>query len=180
MARSNPYKKPLRRARATALLVVEGETEEAFCNYLKRLYGRDTGLAVSIHNARGMSPDNIVEVARSKCCQISFDRVFILLDQVPPFQLGKSKQTIHALKATVWWSEPDCIEGFFLSMMGSKPKPGADSTYCKSHFHKDGLSESQKLEWERYGKLFPKERHDDLRKSHPMLDNLIRLFSNTL
>ena len=87
MSRTNPYKRPRRAAKATALLVVEGETEEAFCKHLKRCYNRDCGLYVTIHNARGCSPDRIIDAARVKCAQAGFDRVFILIDEGKPIAL---------------------------------------------------------------------------------------------
>lgn len=178
MSRSNPYKRPRRTVQQTALLVVEGETEEAFCKYLKIEYNRDCGLAVRIHNARGRGPDFIIEQARKQYCSKAFDRVFILMDADLEIELAKSHRTVKSIGAVIWRSEPQCIEGFFLKLLGRCP-PGT-SGGCKDEFHSFGISESDKLDWNSYGTLFPRDRLEDLRLHHPHLDNLIRLFSNNL
>ena len=161
---------------ATALLVVEGDTEEAFCKYLKQLFNRDCGLRVTIHNARGRSPDQIVEEARAKCCQAHFDRVHILMDDDYPILLKKSHAAIRVLKITLWRSKPCCIEGFFLTLMGHPPPGG--SSLCKSVFHKVGLSAHDKLDPYRYETIFPASQLGILRLQHPLLDEIIRFLSN--
>jgi hypothetical protein len=175
MSRSNPYRQPRRKVQATAILVVEGETEEAFCKHLKGCYNRNCGLRVTIRNARGWGPDHIVEAARKTCQQASFDRVFIWMDGDQPIRLEKTHRTIRSLEAVVLRSSP-CVEGFFLRMMG-QAVPQA-SSQCKDRFHRVGLSEDQKLEPERYAGLFPAARLEAIRASHSLLDNLIKLFSN--
>jgi len=178
MSRTNPYKRPRRAVKATALLVVEGETEEAFCKYLKIEYNRDCGLAVTIHNAYGFSPDSIIEQARKQCCQKSFDRVFILMDEDFEITLQKSHRTVRSLRAVIWRSGPQCIEGFFLKLLGKNPP--ATSKECKREFHKVALSETEKLERESYKKILPRIALEELRSFHPHLNNLIKLFSNNL
>jgi hypothetical protein len=178
MSRSNPYKRPRRTVQQTALLVVEGETEEAFCKYLKIEYNRDCGLAVRIHNARGRGPDFIIEQARKQCSSKGFDRVFILMDADLEIALARSHRTVKSLRAIIWLSEPQCIEGFFLMLLGRSPP--TTSQDCKDEFHTFGISESDKLDWESYQTLFPRERLEELRSNHPHLDNLIKLFSNKL
>jgi hypothetical protein len=118
MSRTNPYKRPRRAVKATALIVVEGETEEAFCKYLKMHYNRDCGLAVTIHNGYGFGPDSIIEQARKQCCQKSFDRVFILMDEDLDITLQKSHRTVRSLGVVIWRSGPQCIEGFFFKLLG--------------------------------------------------------------
>jgi hypothetical protein len=177
MSRTNPYKRPRRKVKETALLVVEGETEAAFCKHLKCCYNRDSGVRVTIHNARGWGPDHIVEATKKACHQASFDRVCIWMDEDQPIRLLKTHQTIRSLKAIVWLSSP-CVEGFFLRIMGQKVPPA--SSQCKDRFHQVGLSEHQKLERERYAELFPTATLATVRATHPLLDNLIKLFSNTL
>jgi hypothetical protein len=165
-----------RRVRRTALLVVEGDTEHAFCRYLKRNYNRDCGLSVTIYNARGRSPDQIVDQARAKCCQASYNGVYILMDEDIPIKLAKSHKTIRMLKATLWLSSPYCIEGFFLTLLNQKA-PTA-SAKCKDAFHRIALSEVHKLEPDRYSTVFPVDALESLRAQHPLLDDLIKLFCN--
>jgi hypothetical protein len=117
-----------------------------------------------------------VEVARKTCCQASFERVFILIDEDLPIARQKTHKTLRALRAILFRSGPCCVEGFFLTVLGEKAP--ATSAECKTKFHQVGLSENQKLEPERYGKLFPMDTLDRVRARHPLLDDLIKLFSN--
>jgi hypothetical protein len=141
-------------------------------------YNRDCGLAVTIHNGYGFGPDSIIEQAPKQCCQKSFDRVFILMDEDLDITLQKSHRTVRSLGVVIWRSGPQCIEGFFFKLLGKNPP--ATSKECKREFHKLALSETEKLEWESYKKFFPRVALEKLRHFHPHLDNLIKLFSNKL
>lgn len=56
--------KKVRRAEATVLIVGEGDTEVALLNYLKSLYNmRNCGVSVTIRNAHGHGPENVIDVA---------------------------------------------------------------------------------------------------------------------
>jgi hypothetical protein len=167
---------PVPVVRSTALLVVEGDTEQAFCKYLRRNFNRNSGLCVTIYNARGRSLDQIVDEARAKCRQASYDRIYILMDEDCPIQLRKTHKTIQRLNATLWLSAPCCIEGFFLNLLGHSPP--SSSAACKETFHRVALSERHKLDPEKYFDMFPADLLESLRANHRMLDDLIKLFSN--
>ena len=59
MSRTNPYKKKRRAASQTLLMYGEGLGEETFLKYLKGLYARDSGVAVTIRNGKGGNVVNI-------------------------------------------------------------------------------------------------------------------------
>lgn len=146
VSRSNPYKKKPRTTRATAQIVVEGFTEEAFCKYLKSLYARDCGVGVEIHNARGGSPTDIV---RSALKRKGFDRTFLVYDtdvSLPKSWAAKSQ----AAKQIAVTSTP-CIEALFLELLAA-PIPTTSSS-CKKAFSKH-LSDTEKFLPKSYAKIF--------------------------
>ena len=53
MSRSDPDKKKRRAASQTLLMYGEGLGEEVFLKYLRGLYARDSGVAVTIRNGKG-------------------------------------------------------------------------------------------------------------------------------
>ena len=67
MSRSNPWKQKPRHTRHTTLIVVEGDTELAFVNYLKAHCGRNCGTVVTIQNAHGGSGDAVLELTIKQC-----------------------------------------------------------------------------------------------------------------
>jgi hypothetical protein len=60
MSRTNPYKKKRRAAKQTLLMYGEGLGEEVFLKHLKRLYAKDSGVAITIRNGKGGGFKNIV------------------------------------------------------------------------------------------------------------------------
>ena len=70
--------------RRTVLVVVEGDTEFAFCRYLKANGSQGKNLQLVIRNANGGSADKIVEYARRLVRQSAFDHVAIVLDDDQP------------------------------------------------------------------------------------------------
>ena len=56
----------LRKTNRTVLIVVEGETEEAFVQHLKRLYyHRGMRLSISLKNAHGHGPQGVISKLKS-------------------------------------------------------------------------------------------------------------------
>ncbi len=161
---------PLRR---TILIIVEGETEFAFCRYLKATLSRGHDLQVNIKSAHGGSPDSVIEYARRQLRQFPHDHLAILFDSDLPLK-PKGMEVLRRLKAQIFRFSP-CIEGFFLEVMGH-PKPG-DSAACKDTFHRVGLDQKAKLSHDAYERLFPASAFTRWRQ-HPDFDRLVLLFTN--
>lgn len=159
--------------RTTLLVVVEGDTEFAFCRYLKMCFSPRQALRAGIKSAHGGSPDKIVEYARRQMRQFPHDILAVVFDADRPLS-QKSAFTLQKLKARTFRFTP-CIEGFFLELLGH-PKP-ADSDSCKQTFHRVGLDEKAKLSHASYARLFPVEEMNRWRK-HNDFDRLVRLFLN--
>lgn len=169
MTRRRPHL-PLRR---TVLVIVEGETEFAFCRYLKAKLSQGQHLQLTIKSAHGGSPDTIIEYARRQMRQFPHDHVAIVFDTDRPLS-PKGEKTVRALKAETFRFTP-CIEGFFLELLGRPVPP--DSETCKRHFHEHGLDEKAKLSHEAYERLFPPDQIEAF-CHHPDFARLKRLFSN--
>ncbi len=162
------------RTRRTVLVVVEGDTEFAFCRYLKAVGARGRNIQITIRNAHGGSPDRIVEFARRQIRWSAFDRVVIVFDDDKELST-KGEKAVRGIRAQVFRFQP-CIEGFFLRLMG-RPVPD-DSSVCKRDFHRHGLDESSKLEHDAYASLFPEGRFGFLRED-PQFADLWAVFTNT-
>jgi hypothetical protein len=166
MSRSHPSKRKPRTTRATALIVCEGFTEEAFCKYLKSLYARDCGVSVSTINARGGSPQDIIQLALR---HTDYDRVLLFLDAdrtAPESLIKKSRGAGHYHVI----SEP-CVEGFFLSLL-NRPVPRT-SEECKRAF--DGiLRGNAKYDARAYAVPYPQSLLDA--SNHPLLSLLKSAF----
>lgn len=63
MSRSNPDKKKRRAAKKTILVYGEGMAEKVFLEYLRMLYSRNSGTAVTIRKGKGGSARDIVNNA---------------------------------------------------------------------------------------------------------------------
>ncbi len=172
-----PRFRPPRQQRSTLLLVVEGETEKAFCDYLKSMLSRNRNISVTILNAYGGSPEAIVEYADRQCKTVDFDRVMILMDVDKPVQnqLMFDRQ-IHEMHAELLFSRP-CIEGELLEALGMGPTP-ATSTACKAKFHQTVIRREDATKPASYARHFPIERLELLRTGVSVLSRLIRAIGN--
>lgn len=149
MSRTNPNKPKPRYARHTAQIVVEGFTEEAFCKHLKRLFARDCGVKVDIHNARGGSPKDVVNSALKRK---GFDRTFVFFDtdvELPKTWAAKSRAAGH-----IPLTPSPCVEAVFLQLLGKPVPPNTDA--CKKAFE-EILPPPQKYLPQGYTNLYPKE-----------------------
>ena len=60
MSRSNPYKRKKRYAKITVLIFGEGMNEKVFLKHLRKLYCRNSNVAVTIKSGRGGDSVNLV------------------------------------------------------------------------------------------------------------------------
>ncbi|MEM7790240.1 MAG: hypothetical protein AAF546_02460 [Verrucomicrobiota bacterium] len=167
MSRSNPWKQKPRHTRHTTLLVVEGDTELAFVNYLKRLCGRNCGTRITLENAHGGCGDVVLKLAIKlsspyAACACLYDN-----DRSPKLKklIRKAKQLgIIEIPST------PCIEAFLLEILGEKTPANSDE--CKRTILRivgsDSLTEVATFE-----KYFPKDLIDRQRANIDQLDTLL-------
>ncbi len=159
--------------RHTVLVVVEGDTEFAFCRHLKAHLSRGKGIEIHIHNAHGGAPTKIVEFAKQRAKQASYDDVVIVFDTDLALT-PTGKRSAESIKAKLFRFTP-CIEAWFLNLLGEHHP--SDTPSCKKRFHEVGLDEKAKCEREQYDSIFPKTLFDDLVKN-PQFSELLQIFSN--
>lgn len=120
--------RPVRRQVVKTMLVVaEGEAEEALLRHLKAIYvKRDSGIAVTIKNARGKGAGNVIDVAARAAYGAAFDKKVVVLDTDQDWN-ARTKEVARKAKITVIASDP-CLEASLL----------------RAHHHNvDGLSPEQ-------------------------------------
>lgn len=121
-----------RKPRITVLLVGEGSSEEEFLRHLKSLYGhRDSGVAITIKNARGKGAAHVIDVARRHSHGADFDLKLALLDADKDWN-KTTERAARACRVTVLISNP-CFEATLLAIHGH-PIDGLNSEQLKRQF----------------------------------------------
>ena len=159
--------------RRTVLVVVEGDTEFAFCRHLKAIGSHQRNLQVTIKNAHGGSPDKIINFARQHARQSAYDAIAVVFDADKPLT-AQGEKAARAIRARLFRLDP-CVEGFFLRLL-KRPVP-ATSAACKHTFHHFGLNASEKLDHDAYSAVFPLSRIDEF-LTDPNFAALWNLFTN--
>lgn len=153
---------------STLIIVGEGPVEKAFLSYLKELYSQNTGQKVKVDAADGGSPENIVRTTIGKTKHADYDRKFILMDS----DIEVSAK-VHAMARKagieIIQSEPHCLEGMLLNLLGQKVP--ATSQKCKDLLHPmlSGPATSK----DSYKSLITKQLLDA--SSIPQINELIRI-----
>ena len=165
-------KRPLRKTNTTVLIVVEGETEEAFAAHLKRLYyQRGMPLSVSIKNARGYGPQGIIDKLKSVAQTADFDHRYAVLDSDIAL-LPAQEKWLRLQKIGLIFSTP-AIEATLLAILG-KQAPDLTSA-CKSELQKQAPGDPTDGRF--YEKYFPLPVLEIARLKNPALETLIAAIS---
>ena len=155
MSRTNPYKKKRRAASQTLLMYGEGLGEEMFLRYLKGLYARDSGVAVTIRNGKGGNAVNIVIDASN--APGGFDKRVVVLDNDKgdsEMQQARQEATNRGIELI---ENTPCLEAVLLAVLNDgKNYSDKQSAWCKQQFQSDYLDKKKRTELNEYGKIFPK------------------------
>ena len=176
MSRSNPFARKPRKPNWTVLAVGEGETERAFLQFLKSQYNtRYDGISIKVHYAGGGDPECVIDHA-IKLNPKNYNHAFVLLDRDLPCRPKYLKKArIHKLELI--WCDP-CIEGLFLKILEPAFDPSVKSTAeCKRLFEGKYLGEDEKLDPEKYSKIFSFEFLESRRRQVQELDIIIILMT---
>ena len=117
---------------STLIIVGEGPVEKAFLSYLKELYAQNSGQKVKIDAADGGSPENIVKKTIGKTKHADYDRKFILMDSDIEIS-DKIRATARKANIEIIQSEPLCLEGMLLDLLGLKVP--STNQKCKDLLH---------------------------------------------
>lgn len=174
MSRSNPYKKKRRSASRTLLMYGEGLGEEMFLKYLRGLYSRDSGVAVTIRNGKGGNATNIIINAVNE--PGAFDRRIVILDNDKSAQEMNHARREARQKGVELLENSPCFEATLLVIL--RPRQsflGRTSAWCKSEFESNYLDKKKRTELGEYDKIFPKITLTAQRRNVPELNTLISL-----
>jgi len=160
-----------RSTRPTLLAVGEGDSEEAFLKYLRRLYCSNyEGVSVTVVNAHGKGPGNVVSTAVGQLRNKDFDKALALLDTDLPWS-PKDREAARRAKTVLIGSTP-CLEGLLLKILGQAiPELSAQ---CKKRIAT--LVEGELTETDSYTAVFPKHVLDAAREKITELDVLLTLY----
>ena len=165
-------KRPLRKTNRTVLIVVEGETEEAFVTHLKSLYyRRGMRLVPTIKNARGYGPQGVIDKLKSATQTAHFDHRIAVLDADIPLKATEAKW-LRGEKVEQVVSVP-AIEATLLAILGRHAPDMTDA--CKSELQKHAPGDPTDIRY--YAKHFPHEVLEQARGKVPVLDALIAAVS---
>lgn len=121
-------KKPIRKTNKTILLVVEGDTEDAFIRHLKNIYvSRDSNFRVNIKNARGYGPQGVVDKMQSTIKTAPHDLYGVVMDSDIPI-CEVSSAYFRQQSTKLFLSNP-VIEATLLIL--KRAKPGGTNAKCK-------------------------------------------------
>ncbi|MBI5752013.1 MAG: RloB domain-containing protein [Hydrogenophilales bacterium] len=116
----------------TVLIVGEGDTEKAFLDHLKRLYvTRGCGVSVTVRNAHGKGPGNVIDATMRHAKNGDFDIVAVLMDTDLPWT-DEVRALAREHRICMVGATP-CVDGLLLQILGERVP--AQSNRCKSAFH---------------------------------------------
>ncbi|MDX9736783.1 MAG: hypothetical protein GX748_02375 [Lentisphaerae bacterium] len=165
-------KRPLRKTNRTVLIVVEGETEEAFISHLKkRYYHRGMRLSVRIRNAHGHGPQGIIDKLKSVAKTEDFSQRIAVLDADIPLTAAEARW-LRQEKVDTIVSVP-AIEATLLTIHG---KPAPDTTEaCKKELQRHAPGDPTELSY--HERHFPHDKLEQARGKVAVLDALIAAVS---
>jgi len=152
----------------------EGLGEEMFLKYLRRLYSRNSGVAVTIRNGKGGTAIGVIINAVNE--PGAFDRRIVILDNDKGEQEMNGARKEAQEKGIELLENSPCLEATFLAILRSGQSfSNKTSIWCKSEFESNYLDKKKRTEISEYGKVFPKNTLDARRTNISELNAIISL-----
>lgn len=171
MSRTNPQKKKRRATKFTVLFYGEGQADQIFLKYLRRLFAYNQGVEVKIRKGKGGAPSEIVNTAIK--CPGTFNKRIVLIDadkSIP--EINIAQKIAQSQKLPLIINRP-CLEALLLRILTSKNYSTKKASWCKSEFERKFISKKQRSEIHVYQKYFPKDLLNAQRKKIAILDRII-------
>lgn len=169
------HKTSLKRTVQTTVLVVgEGDTEKAFLDYLKSLYvTRGCGVSVTIRNAHGKGPMNVVDTAIRQSRIGEYKVVAVLMDTDLPWteEVIKLARKHHPRLCLI--GATPCTDGLLLQILGEHVPE--QSPQCKDALHT--RMNRKPFTREAYAQDFSKQLLDEKSMGVPALKKLLELMA---
>ena len=151
----------------------EGLGEETFLKYLKSLYSRDSGVAVTVRNGRdGTALDVILNAVREPG---DFDRKIVIIDN------DKGSEEINAARAEAKQRDIElientpCLEWLLLSILDNSTVLNRSSEWYKHEFESNYLDKRKRTDPREFERVFPKHVLEERRTKIITLNHLISL-----
>lgn len=145
-----------RLAAKTLLIYTEGLGEAVFLKYLRSIYSKKSGTAVTIKNGKGGTADNIVIGAANT--PGGFDRKIVVLDNDKNEKEMARARTEAKVREIELIENTPCLEAELLSILNEgKDYSKKKSNWCKKTFQNDYMSKKNRSIIEKYDKVFPSE-----------------------
>ncbi|OHA16177.1 MAG: hypothetical protein A2825_03470 [Candidatus Taylorbacteria bacterium RIFCSPHIGHO2_01_FULL_43_120] len=155
----------------------EGLGEEMFLKYLRGLYSRDSGVAVTIRNGKGGTATNIITNAVNE--PGAFDRRIVILDNDKNEQEMNQARTEAKQRGVELLENSPCLEATLLSILrNGQSFSNKTSAWCKSEFESNYLDKKKRTEIGEYGKIFSKTTLDAQRANISELNTLLSLMEH--
>lgn len=161
----------------TVLVVGEGDTEKAFLDYLKSLYvTRGCGVSVTVRNAHGKGPMNVVDTAVRQSRTGEYKIVAVLMDTDLPWTDEVIKLARkHRPRLCLIGATP-CTDGLLLQILGEQVPE--QSPLCKEALH--ARMNRKPFMREAYVQDFPKQLLDEKSVNILALKKLLELMAGLL
>jgi len=152
----------------------EGLSEEIFLKYLRGLYARDSGVAVTIRNGKGGNAVNIIIDASNAPGDFN-KRVVILDNDKGNNEMQQARQEAKNRCVELIENSP-CLEAVLLAVLkDAKNYSDKQSSWCKEEFESKYLDKKKRVELNEYGKVFSKTLLDKQQSKVPGLKRLISI-----
>lgn len=159
---------------ATLLIIGEGTHEKAFLLHMKSIYDGENNQTIKVDAASGGSPIEIIDETLRKYNHADYDKKVILLDaDVTIRQQDRDKARKHKIELIV--SNPICLEGMLLELLGHNVTAYSSAIACKNRLHP--LLSGLPTKPSSYAQIFPKSVLDTTTKDQ--IVRLKNLMSNT-
>lgn len=164
-------KKIIKRPIKEILIIVgEGETEVAFINHLRSLYGVGSP-KITAKSAGGKGPSNVIDDAIGTLTYSGCDRVAALLDT--DLAWPKTKKDAAKKKKIILIGSNPCVEGLFIAILNKNIPETSEE--CKKQFLP--LLDGNPTNKDSYKIIFTKSILDAARERVSELDLLIKLIT---
>jgi hypothetical protein len=164
-----------RQVRKTLLVVVEGDSEVALVKHLRQIYcANGAGVSVTIRNAHGKGPDNVIHTAIALKRSGEYDQIVAMLDTDLDWSSAIRKAADKS-RIALLGSAP-CLEGMLLAVLGL-PVPQA-SDECKRVLQK--RLATQMLDVQDYQAAFGRVVLQDARTRLTTLDRLLKFLEGVV
>jgi len=152
----------------------EGLGEEMFLKYLRSLYARDSGVAVTIRNGKGGNAVNIIIDASNT--PGDFDKRVVVLDNDKgEVEMQRARQGAANRGVELIENMP-CLEAILLAVLNDgKNYSDKQSAWCKEQFQSSYLDKKKRTELNEYEKIFPKALLDKQRSKVKEIGKLISM-----